>query len=228
METKHLNLMPFAQALEIMESLHAAVAADPQHPGVILVVQHPPTVTMGKRERTQDMLVPPDQLKFKGIAYHQIDRGGSVTVHEPGQVVIYPIIPLEKYGLTVRSYVCALEQSMIDTCAHFHVKANRDPINPGVWVKQNKIGAVGIRVLNRVTKHGIAFNVNNSLETFQTIVPCGLHGRGVTNLYQEILANRNQEEKEEKFELKLDLDVRDVEKFLADQVKSKIVAKIII
>lgn len=213
MEIKYLNILPYAQALELMEKIHSEMVADETKEGVILVVQHPPTVTMGNRNLLEDMIVPPDQLKFKGVAYHKIDRGGSVTVHEPGQVVIYPIFSMLKYGHTVRSYVCALEQAMIDTCAHYGVKAARDSINPGVWVGENKIGAVGIRILNKVTKHGLAFNVKNSLETFQTIVPCGLRGRGVTSLEREVTGTVDKEKNPPQ-----KIVYSEVEKILAEQI----------
>jgi lipoate-protein ligase B len=108
--------------------------------------------------------------------------------------------------------VCALEQAMIDTCAHYGVTAARDSINPGVWVGENKIGAVGIRILNKVTKHGLAFNVTNSLETFQTIVPCGLRGRGVTSLEREILGTIRKENPPQ------NVVYSEVEKILAEQV----------
>ena len=210
MEIRYLGLVPYWQALEIMESVHEERVKDPNKDGVILVVQHPPTVTMGKRELYEDMLVKPEELKFKGIAYHKIDRGGSVTVHEPGQAVIYPILNIDKYGLSVRNYVNALEEAMIQTCAHFKVTAARDSINPGVWVGIEKVGAVGIRFLNKVTKHGIAFNVINTLDAFSTIVPCGLHGRGVTSLQR--LNCVPMETNSENF-------YAEVEKILAENVK---------
>jgi lipoyl(octanoyl) transferase len=192
----HLGVIPYGQALAIMEKYHSIVAENEEHEGYLIVLQHPPTVTMGKRELLSDMKIAPEELKFKGIAYHKIDRGGSVTVHEPGQIVIYPIININKYKLTVRSYVNAIEQAMIETCQFYGVVANRDSINAGVWVGQNKIGAVGIRVLNKVTKHGLAFNVTNSMQTFSFIVPCGIRERGVTNLYSELknkLVKQNSE-----------------------------------
>ena len=83
MEIKYLGLLPYGDALGLMESLHSEISKNSNQEGVILVVQHPPTVTMGKRELLEDMLIPPEQLKYKGVAYHKIDRGGSVTVHEP-------------------------------------------------------------------------------------------------------------------------------------------------
>ncbi|WP_186649074.1 lipoyl(octanoyl) transferase LipB [Fluviispira vulneris] len=186
MEIRYLGLLSYSDALGIMESLHQEIVENPKREGVLLVVQHPPTVTMGKRELYEDMKIPPDQLKYKGIAFHKIDRGGSVTVHEPGQVVVYPIVHMDELNKSVRTYVNLLEEAMISTAAQFGISVNRDAINPGVWVGQNKIGAVGIRIANKVTKHGIAFNVTNSLETFSSIVPCGLRGRGVINLQMAV------------------------------------------
>lgn len=217
MHIRYLGLLPYGDALGIMESIHSEITANPKSKGVILVVQHPPTVTMGKRELLDDMLIPPDQLKYKGVAYYKIDRGGSVTVHEPGQIVIYPIFHMEQQKQTVRSYVNLLEEAMIETAAYFGVEVKRDEMNPGVWVGKNKIGAVGIRILNKVTKHGIAFNVNNSLETFSNIVPCGLRGRGVINLEMAIRENHLSFKETAKM-----LNYAEVEKILAEKIKQKL------
>ena len=217
MQIRYLGLLPYGDALGIMESIHSEITADPKKEGVILVVQHPPTVTMGKRELFEDMLIPPDQLKYKGIAYHKIDRGGSVTVHEPGQIVVYPIFHIDQQKQTVRSYVNHLEEAMIETAAHFGVVVKRDEINPGVWVGKNKIGAVGIRILNKVTKHGIAFNVNNSLETFSIIIPCGLRGRGVINLEMAVRESASSLK-----DVPIIVNFSEVEKILAEKIKQKI------
>jgi lipoyl(octanoyl) transferase len=217
MEIKYLGLLPYGDALGIMEKIHSEIALNPLKEGVILVVQHPPTVTMGKRELLTDMLIPPEQLKYKGVAYYKIDRGGSVTVHEPGQVVIYPIFQIDKQRQTVRSYVNLLEEAMIETAAHFGVIANRDEINPGVWIDKNKIGAIGVRILNKVTKHGIAFNINNSLDTFLNIIPCGLKGRGVINLEMALCENKNS--LREPF---IKICYEEVEKYLAEKISFKL------
>ncbi len=216
MQIRYLGLLPYSDALGMMESIHSELVNNPTQEGAILVVQHPPTVTMGKRELYEDMLVPQEQLKFKGVAFHKIDRGGSVTVHEPGQIVVYPIFHIQTYQQTVRSYVHLLEEAMIETAALYGVKIQRDEINPGVWVGQNKIGAIGIRIKDKVTKHGIAFNVINSLETFANIVPCGLHGRGVTNLQMAIRDIPPQQRK------MVQLNYHEVEKYLAQTIHNKL------
>jgi lipoate-protein ligase B len=189
MEIRCLGTMRYAGALALMESTHREVAASVDHPGVILVVEHPPVVTMGNRVLPEDMHVTPDFLAQFGVDFHKIDRGGSVTVHEPGQAVVYPIVHIDATHRTVKRFVNALEEAMIVICSEFGISANRDPINAGVWVEKNKIGAVGVRILERVSKHGLAFNVTNSLETFRWIVPCGLRERGVTTLAREIGAS---------------------------------------
>jgi lipoyl(octanoyl) transferase len=205
MEIRYLKIKPYSEALELMNQTHQYLVEHKNHPGIILVVQHPPTVTMGKRELLNDMILQPIELKGKNVDYHNTDRGGSVTVHEPGQIVIYPIIPLENYSLSVRSYVNILEEAMIQICAEYGVEAKRDPINSGVWVNKNKIGAIGIRISNKVTKHGLAFNVTNSLKTFTYIVPCGIRERGVTNLISEIKPRLEKSEDEILAEIELKL-----------------------
>ncbi len=192
MEIIQLGLTPYATALKKMEELHSEVVHTPNHPGFLIVIQHPPTVTMGYRENPGDLLLTPEGLRAKNIDYFKIDRGGSVTVHEPGQCIIYPIFNIYEYKLSVRSYVNALEDAMIQTCQHFNITATRDCANPGIWVGNNKIGAVGIRILKKVTKHGIAFNINNNLQTFSFVIPCGLQAKGVTSVQKELGKNSTQ------------------------------------
>lgn len=184
MHIEHLGLMRYAVALELMETRHREVA-DGAAEEVLFVVEHPPVVTMGKRNLTQDLLLSAEELARHGVDFHHIDRGGSATVHEPGQVVLYPIVRVDPLHLTVRKLVWILEEAMIRLAADHRVTAARDPINPGVYVGTNKLGAVGIRIEQRVSRHGLALNLANTLETFRWIVPCGLHTRGVTSLERE-------------------------------------------
>lgn len=179
-----MGTLSYAEALRQMEECHAHVTRG--GPGVILVVEHPPVVTMGNRLLQQDLKVPAETLRASGIDFAHIDRGGSVTVHELGQSVVYPILPVSASHLTVRRFVWCLEESMIIVAKSYGIAASRDEINPGIWVGNNKLGAVGIRVADRVSKHGLAFNVNNSLATFNYIVPCGLQERWVTTLANEM------------------------------------------
>lgn len=181
--SRSLGVLRYADALAEMERVHAEVVREaPPGGGVVLHVEHPPVVTMGNRYLPGDMVLPEEALPARGIDFHKIDRGGSVTVHEPGQAVVYPIVKLHTVKLGARAFVSCLEEAMIGLCAAHGVAAARDPINPGVWVGQDKIGAIGIRILEGVAKHGLAFNVTNDLSTFSAIVPCGLRGRGVTSL----------------------------------------------
>jgi len=186
-EVRALGSLRYAEALAIQQHTHATVTkqAAPGE-GVVFVVEHPPVVTMGKRFLPQDMVLSESDLRLRGIDYHHIDRGGSVTVHEPGQAVVYPVVKLDGVKLGVRRFVGCLEDAMIAVCAEYGIASGRDEVNPGVWVGRDKIGAVGIRVKDGVTMHGLAFNVTNSLATFATIIPCGLQGRGVTSLAAQL------------------------------------------
>ncbi len=192
MRVVHLGLIKYKDALALMEELHSAIASTSDHEETLLIVEHPPVVTMGLRERSLDLVTPEDQLHVHGVDFEKIDRGGSVTVHEPGQLVLYPLMRVDARRLTVRRLVWALEEIMILECARWGLLAARDEINPGVWVAQNKIGAVGVRVANHVSKHGLALNVSNTLGTFSHIVPCGIHGRGVTSLKNSEIATHSE------------------------------------
>lgn len=186
MKTIDLGLMRYRDALRQMDELHSKIVAEPNSEERLLFVEHPAVVTMGNRERDSDMLFSGEALKARGVDFEKIDRGGSVTVHEPGQIVVYPLVRIDARRRTVKSFVWSLEEAMIRTAASFGVEAARDPINPGIWCGPNKLGALGIRVANHVSKHGLAFNVTNSLATFDLVVPCGIRGRGVTSLQREL------------------------------------------
>lgn len=179
------GIVDYRACLEWMESLHAQIATGSRRP-CFLLVQHPAVVTMGLRRLKGDLRSSLSESEVpalgSGVPYVEIDRGGSATAHEPGQIVLYPLLPLDLFGLSVKRYIHFLEQIVIDVCAAFQVHATRDEKNPGVWCGTEKIAALGVRVKDRVTKHGLAFNVTNSLITFSWIVPCGLVDRGVTSL----------------------------------------------
>ena len=144
---------------------------------VLLMLSHPPVYTAG---RHADVDANVTGLR-PGIPVVRIDRGGDVTYHGPGQVVAYPIVRLDE-ALGARRYVTALEDALIDTVGAHGVAADRRRCYPGVWVNADKIAAVGVRITNRVTKHGVALNVRPDLADFGGIVPCGITDGGVTSL----------------------------------------------
>ncbi len=153
---------------------------------MLLFCEHPAVLTLGRMSHAEHVLFPEDELSRKGISVLQIDRGGDVTLHAPGQLVVYPIINLRRRKVSVTEYILMLEEIMLRTSEDLGVQATRDARNRGVWIGDNKIGSVGIRVRHGVTFHGLALNVNLSLDPFQWIEPCGLAGVGVTSLEKEL------------------------------------------
>lgn len=153
-------------------------------PDVCLAVEHPPTVTFGRRSTADDLAVAA-ALAARGIAHTSVDRGGRATLHGPGQLVLYPIVALAPRGFGVADFVWTLEQIMIEIAARFGVDAVRDARGHGVWTSGAKLGAVGIRVRDGVTLHGLALNVTTDLALFDLITPCGMPGVGVTSLRAE-------------------------------------------
>jgi lipoate-protein ligase B len=148
----------------------------------LILLEHQPVITLGKNGNKNNILVTEETLKKKGIILRHIDRGGDVTYHGPGQLVGYPILNLAYYKKSLKEYVHALEQSMIDTLAAFDVKATRDSKYIGVWIDGEKIGFVGTRITKEITYHGFALNINPDLEMFKLINPCGIPDRKVTSL----------------------------------------------
>jgi lipoate-protein ligase B len=174
-----LGLMPFQAAWDLQQETHRCVVAKTTGPALLLV-EHLPVLTLGRNA---------DPKFIYGHSLPEvirIDRGGEVTAHMPGQLVAYPVLPLTELGLGPRTYVNSLENTVIATVARFGMTASRDQDHPGVWVGRDKICAIGIRISRRVSLHGIALNVNNSLEIFDQIVPCGIRNRGVTSMVKAV------------------------------------------
>jgi lipoate-protein ligase B len=181
-----LGVVEYSKGLELMENARLRVAEKcAPGGGELLVLQHPPVVTLGHRPLLEDLKIGPLELKTLGISYFKTDRGGSATVHELGQIVVYPVVKLDPKRLGPKRFVNLLEEAMILAAAQFGVEAARDAVNPGIWVERNKLGAIGIRIVHGVVTHGLAFNVCNDLSTFAHVVPCGLVDRGVTTLARE-------------------------------------------
>ncbi len=153
---------------------------------VILLLEHPPVFTVGRRGGLNNLTVSEDFLEKAGIPLIGVERGGNITFHGPGQLVMYPIIDLQVARLRVADYVEYLEEVMIRAAAHWSIKAERNSINRGVWIGNNKLGSIGIAVRRGICFHGIAFNVNLSLKPFGWINPCGLQDIGMTSMEREL------------------------------------------
>ncbi|MFH0996168.1 MAG: lipoyl(octanoyl) transferase LipB [Pseudomonadota bacterium] len=153
--------------------------------GVVLMLEHPPVFTLGQRGGMENLRVPQAFLERSGIPVVQAERGGSITFHGPGQLVVYPVIDLKSAGISVAGYVEALEEVMIRTAADWNISAGRNPAGRGVWVGAAKLGSVGIRVRRTVAFHGLALNVSVSMTPFEWIHPCGLEGICMTSMVQE-------------------------------------------
>ena len=176
-----------------LEEVLAARAAGVPEWGRVLVVEHEPVITVSRRKGAREHLVATAaQLSDAGVAVEETDRGGDITYHGPGQLVVYPILDLNSLMLGLHDYMRLLEQAVIDACAVFGVEGRRDPEATGVWVDHHgvmsKVAAMGVRVRKWVSMHGLALNVEPDLSHFQLIVPCGLAGRPVTSL-REVLGS---------------------------------------
>lgn len=154
---------------------------------VVFTVEHPPTITIGRNGSQANILTPEDELESQGFEVFNVDRGGDVTYHGPGQLVVYPVLHLYPWENDVSRYVRMLEETVICALSEVGISGERVDGLPGVWVGTNKICAIGARVKRRksgefVTSHGLALNVSTDLTHFQTIVPCGIVDRGVTSI----------------------------------------------
>ena len=198
----HLGRVPFAEALALQQRLIAA-RKQGQIDDVLLLLEHPPVLTLGRNSTRENILLSDEELARRGVAVHEINRGGDVTYHGPGQLVGYPIVDLRgdlpgKRGphLGPVDFVRLLEEVLIRSCNEFGVPAQRICKRTGVWtlaggsIAEKKIAAIGVHVSQGVTSHGFALNVTTDLRDFDWIVPCGIRDREVTSLELEAAGDR--------------------------------------
>ncbi len=175
---RDLGRMAYAEAWQEQLRVHDLVARGEQPP-TLLLVEHPPVVTFGKKGGHEHLRVSEDELRRRGFELFDIERGGDVTYHGPGQLVGYPIFPV---GRRVQEYLRKLEAVMVRVLAGYGIEAVGSPGYAGVWVGNDKVVAIGVAIKRDVSFHGFAMNVTTDLSHFDTIVPCGLEGKGVASL----------------------------------------------
>ena len=182
-EVKRLGLVPYEQALALQKQLVEDRKAQ-RIPDQLILLQHPPVITLGVKARDDrtHVLASPDELSRQGVELFETGRGGDVTFHGPGQLVGYPIVDLNPDRRDVHRYVRDLEEVLIQVAASFGISAGRQAGLTGVWVGNEKLAAIGVRIARWVTSHGFALNVATDLRHFDLIVPCGIRDKGVTSL----------------------------------------------
>ena len=189
----HLGLVPYDTALELQRTLLQLRKAD-RIDNTLLLLEHPPVITLGRNARLDNVLASPEFLAQRGVELHEIDRGGDVTFHGPGQLVAYPIFDLRSFEPKVGAveFVRRLEEVLIRTCGDFGVGTQRIKGLTGVWTyalrnkPEAKIAAIGVHISRSVTTHGFALNVSTDLDYFTLIVPCGITNKQVTSMEREL------------------------------------------
>jgi len=212
-----LGLCDYKQAWDHQEELQQKIvrqktanrdlAIENQKPtdNYLLFVEHPHVYTLGKSGDENNLLVNDVFLKSIGATYFRINRGGDITYHGPGQLVVYPILDLENFYTDIHQYLRMLEEAVILTLAEYGISAGRSEKETGVWLdavspaKARKICAIGVHCSRWVTKHGIGFNINTDLGYFQHIVPCGIVGKSVTSMQKELGREVNIQEVKDAF-----------------------------
>lgn len=186
----YLGRVEYSTALELQQTVvHLVKQRRIGH--TLLLLEHPPVITLGRNAGIENIVVSPDSLAAQGIELHETDRGGDVTFHGPGQLVGYPIFDLRAFTPRVGAvdFVRKLEEALIRTCGDLGVVTGRVPGLTGVWTQDHpaaKIAAIGVHISRAVTSHGFALNVSTNLDYFKLIVPCGISDKPVTSLAKEL------------------------------------------
>jgi len=197
---KHLGLRGYNEVWQLQteifqDLLNSKLAGKNQDTNYIITCEHKHVITLGKSGKESNIQVP----EFPGVEYIKIDRGGDITYHGPGQLVVYPILDLEQFGLSLKQYIFKLEQAVIDTLNIFNISSGRIKEYTGVWVNHDsehpaKIAAIGVKSSRHITMHGLAFNIHPDLNYFNLIIPCGIVGKAVTSLEKELGISVNFQE----------------------------------
>ena len=181
-----LGLIDYREAWKMQTDLVDARVKNDVSSDVVLFLEHSPVFTLGRRGGDENLLVSEKKKKKSGISVVPVERGGNITYHGPGQLVVYPIMDLQTARIGVVEFVEALEAIMLKTMAHWGIKAERNSANRGIWVGNKKLGSIGIALRKGVSFHGLALNVNLDLLPFSWIQPCGLQDVQMTSMKQEL------------------------------------------
>jgi lipoate-protein ligase B len=182
----NLGPRPYAEVLELQRELARARIAGELAQDLLLLVEHPPVVTLGRSAKERHLVVPRDVLAQRGVEVHEVERGGDVTFHGPGQLVGYPIVDLRRHKQDLHWYLRQVEEALIRALAGYGIVGERNPTYTGVWTAGRKLASIGVHARDWVTWHGFALNVTTNLSYFDLIVPCGIQSVTMTSMEREL------------------------------------------
>ena len=178
--------MPYGEALELQRSIARDRISGAISQDVLLLMEHPPVVTLGRSSKEKHLVASPEFLQTHGVELFEVERGGDVTFHGPGQLVGYPIVDLKRHRQDLHWYLRKIEEALINTLADYGIPGERNTSYTGVWTRGKKIASIGVHARDWVTWHGFALNVTTDLSFFDLIVPCGITGVVMTSIAREV------------------------------------------
>jgi len=181
-----LGMMPYAVALDLQREVARARVNGTIPEDVLLLVEHPPVVTLGRSAKNEHLLASPDLLSAQGVELFEVERGGDVTFHGPGQLVGYPIVDLKRHRRDLHWYLRQVEEALMLALGELGIVAERNPGLTGVWTQGRKIASIGVHARDWVTWHGFALNVSTDLRYFNLMVPCGIQAVQMTSVAAEL------------------------------------------
>jgi lipoyl(octanoyl) transferase len=184
--TSHLCTVPYRIALELQRDLARRRISGEIDEDLLLLLEHPPVVTLGRTAKQAHLIASPDHLRARGIDVFEVERGGDVTFHGPGQLVGYPILDLKRHRRDLHWYLRQVEEALIVALAQVGIAGTRDARYTGVWTEGRKIASIGVHARDWVTWHGFALNITTELSLFDLIVPCGIPAVQMTSVAREV------------------------------------------
>jgi lipoate-protein ligase B len=184
--TVTLGRVPYGEALELQRNIARDRISGAIPQDVLLLLEHPPVVTLGRGTKEKNLVSSPEFLQSKGVELYEVERGGDVTFHGPGQLVGYPIIDLKRHREDLHWYLRKIEEALINTLADYAIPGERNTAFTGVWTRGRKIASIGVHARDWVTWHGFALNITTDLSFFDLIVPCGIDGVVMTSIAREL------------------------------------------
>jgi lipoate-protein ligase B len=188
-----LGLIDYGKAWDLQHHLWSRRVAE-ELPDLLILLEHPHVITLGRRGNRGHLIVSAEVLEAMKIPIFHVERGGDITYHGPGQMVVYPILNLKEYGYRIVRYIDQLEEVVLRVLRDFGIEGRRDPLNRGVWVEREKIASLGVAIKRWVSFHGFALNYETDLKYYDLINPCGLKGKKVTSM-AEILGSKISRER---------------------------------